>query len=128
MLKIPIERTTGIELFKGKPFTSPYKGWGSTEKVVPPIWRHIISQFPHAKLIETAFRPYATYSTGDPVLDKEGQIKYQKSRLLELLKMFGVNITSYDLDQMYEQGVSGAMREQTAKESYEEKLKKFRQQ
>ncbi len=126
MLKIPIERTTGVELFKGKPFTSPYKAWGSTEKVVPPIWRHIIQQFPHAKLIETAFRPYATYSTGDPVLDKEGQIKYQKSRLIELLKLFGINITSYDLDQMYEQGVSGAMREQTGRESYLEKLDKFR--
>lgn len=126
-LKIPIERETGVQLWKGKPFTSPYQQYyGAGEKVIPPLWRHIISQFPHAKLIETMFKPYAIYSTGEPILDKEGQIKYQKSRLLEVLKMFGINITTYDLDQMYEQGVSRAMREQTTKETYQEKLEKYR--
>ncbi len=126
LLKIPIERATGTELWKGKPFSTPYQTYGQTEKVTPPLWRHIISQFPHAKLIETLFRPYAIYSTGQPVLDKEGQIKYQKSRLLEILKMFGINITPYDLEEMYEQGVSGAMSKQTAKENYLEKLNKYR--
>jgi len=120
LIKIPIERTTGVELWKDKPFTSPYTGYyGSNEKVVPPLWRHLAMQVPHYKLMEDLIKPYAKYGTGEPILDREtGQPKYSKNRILELLKMLGINISTYNLEEMTQKGIDEAMRKEKVKLDY----------
>lgn len=128
VLKLALERTLGTNLFKNRPFTSPYRGYSSNEKIIPSLGRHIGSQFPQYQLYQNLRYPYAKYDTGEPILDKNGQPKYSKSRLLDSLKMLGISITPYDLDSMTQKEISDLIRKQTAKRKYKEKLEKFQRQ
>lgn len=127
LLKMLVERSTGTELYKGKSFTSPYQSYGSNEKVVPSLGRHLMMQVPQLNLIEDLIRPYAKYSTGEPILDREtGDVKYPQNRILELLKMWGVNISPYNLEEMTQQGMEQAMREQKTRENFLQLLEQYK--
>jgi hypothetical protein len=126
MIKIPLERATGQSLYKEKAFTSPYKAYGSDEKVLPSWWRHILSNFPQYTMIENIAKPYAKYDTGEPMLDSDGQPKYEKSVLLTVLKMFGINLSPYNIEEMTQQQVQELMSKQTGKQKYLDKLEKYK--
>jgi len=126
IIKLIIERSTGTNLFKQRPFTSPYRGYGSTEKIVPSLPRHLASQFPQYQLYQNIRYPYAKYDTGEPILTKKGEPKYYRNRLLDILKYFGINLTPYDIEGMTQQGVERAMREESQKEKFLKKLKQFK--
>ena len=129
LLKIPLERATGQSFYKEKPFTSPYRDiMGGEEKILPSWWRHILSNFPQYTMAENLIKPYAKYDTGEPILDKEGNPKYLKSRLLTVLKMFGINLSPYNIEDMTQQEVESLMRKQSITSKYAEKLRKFQQQ
>ena len=129
MLKIGLEQITGTNLFKNRPFSSPDRPYGSDEKITPNIFRHIASQFPQYQLFQNLTKPYAKYDTGEPILDtKTGQPKYSKNRLLDLLKMFGISMTPYDIESMTQQEIEKLIKKQTTMSNYAEKLRKFQQQ
>ena len=129
LAKMFIERQTGTQLFKGRGFTSPYPNiqGGVEEKALPSLARHFAMQFPQARTIESMFRPYATYDTGQPMIDKEtGGYKYPKNRWLELLKQTGVSISPYDMEGMEQTGKDRAFRAWKQRNSYDELRRNLR--
>lgn len=129
LLKVPLERATGRSFYKEKPFTSPYRDiMGGEEKILPSWWKHILSNFPQFTMVENLVKPYAKYDTGEPILDKDGNPKYLKSKLLTVLKMFGINLSPYDVETMTQQEIEKIIREQSVKSKYVEKLRQFQQQ
>ena len=127
MLKLLIERSTGMNLFKGRQFTSPYRTYASTEKILPSFGRHIASQFPQYQLYQNLRYPYAKYDTGEPILStKTGEPVYTRNPLLDVLKMFGINLTPYDMEQMTQQGIEGAMQKQKQIEKFNKLLEQYK--
>ena len=121
ILKILLERSTKQQLFKGRGFTSPYPNiqGGVDVGALPSLPRHIGMQFPQVRLIESLLRPYSRYDTGQPMLTKTGQYKYPKSRSLEVLKLFGLSMTPYNIEEMREKGMERAFNAWKQKQKYE---------
>ena len=128
LLKIPLERATGQSFYKEGDFTSPFKNQysSSNEKVLPSWWRHVMSNFPQFTMIENLVRPYAKYDTGEPILDEKGRPKYLKSKLLTVLKMFGINLSPYDVDNLTQQEAEKIMMELTKKKGYQKRFDLFK--
>jgi len=127
MLKLLIERSTGMNLFKGRQFTSPYRTYASTEKILPSLGKHIASQFPQYQLYQNLRYPYAKYDTGEPILSsKTGEPVYTRNPLLDVLKMFGINLTPYDMEQMKQQGIEEAMQKQKQIEKFNKLLEQYK--
>ncbi len=124
MLKLIIERGTKTNLYKGRSFTSPNY---NEERPLPALWRHILSQVPQYNMIQNLRQPYAKYDTGEPILDKTGKPKYPTSKLLTILKMFGINISPFDLKEMKKTGIEQVMKSESSIKKYEELMKKFKQ-
>jgi len=120
-LKIVLERVLGIDLFKGKPFTSPtaldvggrnmrlnpLTGRFEAVKVRPGVAEHLLRQVPQYGLLKAMRTPYQQYSTGtlfrpQPIMRKEGKGAAARmvpaipiSRGREAAKMFGVSTFGY---------------------------------
>jgi len=122
IIKIALERATRTQLFKGRPFTAPYPTIeGGVEKApLPSLARHIASQFPQFRLIESMVRPYAIYDTGAPMINrKTGQPMYPKNKWMEIAKMFGISVTPYNIEEMQQRGLEKAFRAWRTKQAYE---------
>jgi len=125
LIKIILERSTGVNAFTQKPFTSPYTTYGKYEKVTPPMWRHILSQFPQFRTIEDVIRPYAIYDTGEPMVTKWGEPVYTKNRLLSVLKIMGFSVTPRDIDEIYRNIREEEQAKRKRQSSYERSLELF---
>jgi len=121
-----LERGTKTNLYKGRSFTSPNY---NEDRPVPPLWRHILSQLPQYTMIQNLRQPYAKYDTGEPILDKKtGQPKYPTSKLLTALKMLGINISPFNLDEMKKSNIEQLMRSQSSQQKFDELMNKFKGQ
>ena len=125
-LKVGIERMTGVNTFTKKPFTSPYTIYGSKEKVTPPLWRHILSQWPQFRIIEDVARPYSTYDTGEPMVDKRGEPIYTKNKLLGVMGILGFSVKPRDIDRIYEKIKDEEKSKEKRKNTYERALDNFK--
>jgi len=124
--KIILERSFGVNAFTLRQFTSPYR-ISSRERISPPMWRHILSQFPQFRLIEDVSRPYSIYDTGEPMLTKWGEPVYTKNRLLAVLSIFGFKVTPRDIDEIYRRSIKEEQTKEKRKTQYERRLELFRQ-
>lgn len=127
MLKVPLERHFGMNIFTQKPFSSPYQVYGEDERFNPPLWRHILNNYPQFRVIETIARPYSTYDTGEPMLTKYGEPVYDKSKLLAVLGILGFSVTPRDIDRIYRSIQKDERAKQKRKSSYERRLELFKQ-
>lgn len=127
VLKVPLERHFGKNIFTQKSFTSPYQVYGQNEKFNPPLWRHILNNYPQFRVIETIARPYSTYDTGEPMLTKYGEPVYTKSKLLAVLSILGFSVTPRDIDRIYRSIQRDERAKLKRKSSYERRLELFKQ-
>jgi hypothetical protein len=127
IIKIILERAFKTNAFTGRRFTSPYTVYGQESKATPPLWRHILNQFPQFRVIEDVFRPYSTYETGEPMITKWGEPTYTKNRLLSVFAILGFKVTPRDLDEIYRNLREEERATEKRATKYEQSLELFKQ-
>jgi hypothetical protein len=126
IIKIILERAFKTNAFTGRRFTSPYTVYGEESKAVPPLWRHVLSQFPQFRLIEDIVHPYSIYDTGEPRITKWGEPIYTKNWLLAVFGILGFKITPRDIDEIYRNLREEERAKEKRKLRYEQSLELFR--
>ena len=116
---IPYERITGRKAFGGGKFESGAEGihyradgtaeFRDFEKVRPPLWDHILSQFiPQYPLAKQILVPAQQFDTGtilnpDPKIDPEtGEYKYPIESIDKILNYMGVDRKTLDIYEVWE--------------------------
>ncbi len=119
ILKIGIERITGVDTFRQRPFRDPqifsafngktYRFDPDTNELeearaVPPFYIHVLRQFPLAQLGEEFLTPGLRYDTStpfdfQPIVDPQGRQIYPEGRgpRQALAFLTGINISEYDI-------------------------------
>ncbi len=127
IIKVPLERAFGVNAFTQKPFTSPYTVYGDNEKVTPPMWRHILNNFPQFRVIEDVARPYSIYDTGEPMVNKWGEPYYTKNALLSIMNILGFNVKPRDIERIYRNIRSDEQAKKKREVSYDRSRELFNQ-
>ena len=127
IIRLIIERSAGINLYTMEPFSSPYTVYGKYEKVTPPLWRHILNNFPQFRVIEDVIRPYSIYDTGEPMVTKYGEPIYTKNKLLAVLSILGFNVKARDIEEIYRKAKEEERSKKKKEQSYERSREMFEQ-
>ena len=111
IIKIPIERGTGIESFTGRKYRTGEEGaedFKMFEKIVPPIGEHILRQFPQYTLLKESITPGRQWDSGtawnpDPIVDEiTGEYKYPIESVEKWLNFVGVDKKTLDIRRTWE--------------------------
>jgi len=110
VIKVPLERATGEKLFTGQKFKTGEKGdeFKEFKKELPPLWDHVLSQFPQYALLKEIITPAKQWDTGtilnpDPILDKTtGEYKYPIESLDKMLNYAGIDRKTIDIRESWE--------------------------
>ena len=106
IIKVGVERGTGIETFTGRKFKTGEEGaqdFKIFEKVVPPIGEHILRQFPQYTLLKDTLTPGRQWDSGtawnpDPIVDEiTGEYKYPIESVEKWLNFAGIDKKTLDI-------------------------------
>lgn len=135
--KVAIERSLKIQLFTGRPFTSPYyntytgmvydknSGLAVQGPPLPSLLRHIGMQIPAFTFIEDIVKPYAKYDSGDPITTPSGEAKYPNAVFVTLLKQAGINLMPFDAAQYIQSQKSKAQSTITSGKKVQRGIQQF---
>lgn len=111
LIKVPVERSVGVELFSKRKYSTGDEGveFDEYKKQLPKLSDHILKNFPQYTLLKEHLTPARQYDSGtlfepEPILDKvTGEYKYPIESIEKWLNFAGVDKRTVDMRRSWEQ-------------------------